>query len=74
MTDDIMVSKRQALREEMKRRRSQMTPEQIRAASERIGLRIMELEPVKRARTLSQKSRGKRGQQAIRQIKGSLHH
>jgi 5-formyltetrahydrofolate cyclo-ligase len=52
MTDDIMVSKRQALREEMKRRRSQMTPEQIRAASERIGLRIMELEPVKRARTL----------------------
>jgi 5-formyltetrahydrofolate cyclo-ligase len=52
MTDDIMVSKRQALREEMKRRRSQMTPEQIRAASERIGLRIMELEPVKRALTL----------------------
>lgn len=43
---------RQALREEMKGRRSRMTPEEVREASHKIGARVMELEPVRQARTL----------------------
>lgn len=51
MMDNIMASRR-SLREEMKGRRSQMTQEEVRAASDKIAARVMELEPVKRARTL----------------------
>ncbi len=45
-------SHRQVLRDSMKHLRSQMKVQDVKGASERIAARVMELEPVRRARTI----------------------
>ncbi len=49
--NDLQVI-RQALREDIKLVRSRMTDEEVKESSRRIALRVLELEPVRRARTI----------------------
>lgn len=47
-----LITIRQSLREDMRLLRSRMTPQEVSEASEQIAARVLELEPVRRARTI----------------------
>ncbi len=51
MNDDLQLI-RQSLRADMKRLRSRMTTREVNESSQRISLRVLELEPIRRSKTI----------------------